>query len=332
MNLPQVQESSQLIRWGIIGPGRAAARFAHGLTAVPNSTLYAVWGRNPDRALAFAEKFAIPQNSASLHEFLATEIDAVYVATHPDTHAGLCIQAMAAGKHVLCEKPAALNVRQLEQILKAAAQHDRLFMEAMKPPFFPLYQRLRRHLADDPIGPIGFVRAGHCDSSLSPDYPLHFPELGGGGIMGIGPYEAFLALDWLGALIRVHTLGRLNPAGVDSFALIHSEHERGMAQLHTGLDLLSHGDAMLSAPRGYVRMHANWWNPTRATIHYLDRRIVELHEPYTAGGFNYETSHYCDLIRAGLRESPEIPHSLSLSMARLLEEARTALGVRFPSE
>jgi hypothetical protein len=53
---------------------------------------------------------------------------------------------------------------------------------------------------------------------------------------------------------------------------------------------------------------------------------------YTAGGFNYETSHFCDLVRAGLRESPEIPHSLSLSMARLLEEARTALGVRFPGE
>jgi predicted dehydrogenase len=332
MNLPQVQESSQLIRWGIIGPGRAAARFAHGLTAVPNTTLDAVWGRNPDRVQAFAEEFSIPHRSASLDEFLATNIDAVYVATHPDTHATLCIQALTAGKHVLCEKPSALNLHQLEQILKAASQHERLFMEAMKPPFFPLYQRLRRHLAADPIGPIGFVRAGHCDSSLSPDYPLHFPELGGGGIMGIGPYEAFLALDWLGPLMRVHTLGRLNPAGVDSFALIHTEHERGMAQLHTGFDLLSHGDAMLSAPRGYVQMHANWWNPTRATIHYLDRRIVELHEPYTAGGFNYETSHFCDLVRAGLRESPEIPHSLSLSMARLLEEARTALGVRFPGE
>jgi predicted dehydrogenase len=278
MNLPQVQESSQLIRWGIIGPGRAAARFAHGLTAVPNTTLDAVWGRNPDRVQAFAEEFSIPHRSASLDEFLATNIDAVYVATHPDTHATLCIQALTAGKHVLCEKPSALNLHQLEQILKAASQHDRLFMEAMKPPFFPLYQRLRRHLAADPIGPIGFVRAGHCDSSLSPDYPLHFPELGGGGIMGIGPYEAFLALDWLGPLMRVHTLGRLNPAGVDSFALIHTEHERGMAQLHTGFDLLSHGDAMLSAPRGYVQMHANWWNPTRATIHYLDRRIVELHE------------------------------------------------------
>jgi scyllo-inositol 2-dehydrogenase (NADP+) len=332
MSLPPAQEPLQQIRWGIIGPGRAAARFAQGLTAVPDTTLAAVWGRNVERTRAFTEKFAIAHRASSLDELLTSDIDAVYAATHPDTHAELCIRALVAGKHVLCEKPSALNVRQLEQILAAARLHDRLFMEAMKPPFFPLYQRLRAHLVADPIGPVGFVRAGHCDSSLAPDYPLHFPELGGGGIMGIGPYEAFLALDWLGPLKRVHTLGRLNRAGVDSFALIHTEHERGFAQLHTGLDLLSHGDALLSAPGGYVLIHANWWNPTRATIHYLDHRIVELHEPCTAGGFNYETAHFCDLVRLGLRESPEIPHSLSLSMAQLLEEARTALGVRFPGE
>ncbi|HEY1903684.1 MAG TPA: Gfo/Idh/MocA family oxidoreductase [Terracidiphilus sp.] len=332
MNAPEAHESTQLIRFGILGPGRAAARFAQGLVAVPNTALDAVWGRNSERTQAYAEQFSVPHTAATLDEFFATGIDAVYVATHPDTHAELCIAALAAGKHVLCEKPSALNQRQLQQILAAARQHDGLFMEAMKPPFFPLYQRLRRHLAEDPIGPVGFVRAGHCDSTLTPDYPLHFPELGGGGIMGIGPYEAFLALDWLGALKRVHAIGRLNRAGVDSFALIHTEHEGGMAQLHTGLDLLSHGDAMLSAPRGYVLLRANWWNPTRATIHYTDQRRVELHEPVAAGGFNYETAHFCQLIRAGLRESPEIPHALSLGMARLLEDARTALGVRFPGE
>ena len=325
-------ETPQPIRFGIIGPGRAAARFAQGLTAVPNATLQSVWGRNPDKTRSFAQKHNVPQTPASLPEFLTTDIDAVYVATHPDTHASLCIQSLAAGKHVLCEKPSALNVAQLEQILAAARLHNRLFMEAMKPPFFPLYQRLRQHLAADPIGPVGFVRAGHCDSSLTPDYPLHFPELGGGGIMGIGPYEAFLALDWLGPLKRVHTLGRLNAAGVDSFALIHTEHQHGMAQLHTGLDLLSHGDALLSAPRGYVLIHANWWNPTRATIHYLDHRTIELHEPYTAGGFNYETTHFCQLIRHGLRESPIIPHKMSVDMAHLLESARKALGVHFPTE
>jgi scyllo-inositol 2-dehydrogenase (NADP+) len=323
---------TQHIRFGIIGPGRAASRFAQGLTAVPNATIHAVFGRNYDRARTYAEKFQVPHPTASLDDLLTTEIDAVYVATHPDTHADICIRALAAGKHTFCEKPAAINQRQLMQILAAASQHDRLFMEAMKPPFFPLYQRLRQHLVVDPIGLVGFVRAGHCDSTVAADYPLHFPELGGGGIMGIGPYEAFLALDWLGPLKQVHTVGRLNSAGVDSFALIHSEHKRGYAQLHTGLDLLSHGDAMLSAPNGYVLIHANWWNPTRATIHYPDHRKVELHEPIAAGGFNYETEHFCDLIRSGLRESPEIPHAMSLAMAQLLEQARTVLGVRFPGE
>jgi hypothetical protein len=127
-------------------------------------------------------------------------------------------------------------------------------------------------------------------------------------------------------------MGRLSSAGVDNFAIFQTEHERGMAQLHSGLDLLSHGDAMLCGPRGYVMLHANWWNPERATIHYVDGRAVELHEPYAAGGFNYETAHFCDLIRSGRRESPIITHALSLDMARLLEEARLALGVRFPGE
>jgi predicted dehydrogenase len=320
------------IHWGVLGPGRAAARFAQGLEAVPNTALAAVWGRTPERARAFAEHFAVPRNAPTLDEFLATDADAVYVATHPDSHAELCIRALAAGKHVLCEKPAALNVRQLEEILKAARRHDRLFMEAMKPPFFPLYRKLRAHLAANPIGSIGFVRAGHCDSTLPPDYPLHFPELGGGGILGIGPYEAFLALDWLGDLQRVQTMGRVGAAGVDNFALFQTEHARGMAQLHTGLDLLSRGDALLCGPGGYVLFHANWWNPRRATVHYVNGHEVLLDEPFTHGGFNYETEHFCDLLRAGRRESPEITHHISLGMARLLEEARLALGVRFPGE
>ncbi len=327
--MPQVSKS---IRFAVIGPGRAAARFARGLEVVEDAVLNAVWGRRPASSHAYAQRFSVPTIAPSLDALLSADIDAVYVATHPDSHANLCLQALAAGKHVLCEKPAALNVHQLESILAEARRRDRLFMEAMKPPFFPLYQRLTQHLQSDPVGPIGFVRAGHCDSSIGPDYPLHFAELAGGGIMGIGPYEAFLALDWLGPLKRVQTMGRLSPSGVDNFAIFQTEHERGMAQLHTGIDLLSRGDALLSGPRGYVLLRANWWNPTHATVHYLDGRVVEIDEPYTSSGFNYETAHFCDLIRQGLRESPVIPHALSLGMARLLEEARIALGVHFPAE
>jgi predicted dehydrogenase len=322
----------RLIRFGVIGPGRAASRFAEGIAAVEGAEIAAVWGRNAERAAGYAAKFSIPMIAATLDSLLSSDVDAVYVATHPDTHAEFCIAAIEAGKHVLCEKPAALNLRQVERVIAGARAHDRLFMEAMKPPFFPLYRRLRQYMESDPIGPVGFVRAGHCDSSIGPDYPLHFRELGGGGILGIGPYEAFLALDWLGPLKRVQTMGRVNAAGVDTFAIFQTEHERGMAQLHTGIDLLSHGDALLSAPLGFLLLRANWWNPARATVHYIDGRVVELEEPYTAGGFNYETEHFCGLIREQRRDSPVISHELSIGMARLLEEARRGLGVRFAGE
>lgn len=326
------KDESQVIRWGVAGPGRAAARFAEGLRAVERAMLSAVWGRTRERAQAYALSFGVPQVFESMEHLAASDVDAIYVATHPDTHAEICIKALAAGKHVLCEKPAALNELQLTEVLAAAGRHDRLFMEAMKPPFFPLYQRLRKHLEADPIGTVGFVRAGHADSRMPPGYPLHFAQLGGGGIMGIGPYEAFLALDWLGPLKRVQTMGRLSSSGVDALALFQTEHTRGMAQLHTGIDLLSRGDALLCAPGGYVLLHANWWNPARATIQYVDGRKVSLDEPFIAGGFNYETAHFCDLIRDGRRESPEISHVLSLAMAHLLEAARSALGIRFPNE
>jgi predicted dehydrogenase len=332
MTLPATNDESRIIRWGVAGPGRAGARFAEGLRVVEAATLSAVWGRNGDKARDYALRFGVPQICDSIERLFAADVDAIYVSTHPDSHAAICIQALEAGKHVLCEKPSALNERQVAEVLKVARRCDRLFMEAMKPPFFPLYRRLKEYLLTDPIGPVGFVRAGHADSTLPPEYPLHFAELGGGGIMGIGPYEAFLALDWLGELKRVQTMGRVGAAGVDMLALFQTAHERGMAQLHTGLDLLSCGDALLSAPRGYVVIRANWWNPTRATVHYIDGREVEVDEPFEAGGFNYETAHFCQLLREGRRESPIIPHALILGMARLLEAARTALGVRFPSE
>ena len=324
-----MNESLEVIRWGVVGPGHASARFAEGLTAVPGAVLDAVWGRNRERTGAYARRFGVERMCGSLDELLAAAVKAIYVGTHPDSHAEICIRALAAGKHVLCEKPSAVNVRELERILATARSHDRLFMEAMKPPFFPLYRRLREYLAADPVGPVGFVRAGHVDASLPKTHALHSLALAGGGIMGIGPYEAFLALDWLGPCKRVQAMGRLTDAGVDALALFQTEHERGMAQLHAGLDLFGRGDALLTGPRGYVTIHENWWNPARATIRYSDGRSVEIDEPYVAGGFNYETDHFCNLIRSGIRESPEITHTLSLEMARLLEAARTALGVRF---
>jgi predicted dehydrogenase len=202
----------------------------------------------------------------------------------------------------------------------------------MKPPFFPLYRKLRAHLERDPVGQVGFVRAGSSLAEVAPEHALWNLDAGGGSLLGIAPYEAFLALDWLGPLQSVQTRGRLGETGIDTFAALQAEHTHGIAQLYCGLGLHGHGDALLAGPLGNVTIPAKWWNPAGATIRYVDGRIVELREPIVSSGFNYETDHFCALLREGKMESPVMTHEMSRQMMRMLDSARAALGLVYPQE
>ncbi|TKC90080.1 Gfo/Idh/MocA family oxidoreductase [Trinickia terrae] len=319
------------VRWGIVGAGNIARRFGQGLAHVPGARMTQVWSRRAPAAVAYARQFGA-NACASLEALLASDIDAVYIATLHDSHAHYALAALAAGKHVLCEKPAAINARQLERVLAAASDAQRLFMEAMKPPFYPLYRKLREHLASDPVGEVGLVRAGCATASARADHPVFSFDHTGGALLDIGIYEAFLAVDWLGAPLDVQTIGRLGPTGVDTFASLNCRHERGIAQLFCGLDLQGRGDALLAGPLGCVTIHENWWNPARATIRYVDGRIAELDEPFEGGGLNYETAHFCELIRAGALESPVMTHAKSLQMISMMDSARATLGLRYAGE
>jgi len=330
-NPPQETPANDVIRWGIVGTGRIARRFAQSLAHVPQASLTALWSRRAEPAAAFAAEFG-GEACASFDALLASGIDALYIATIQDSHADYAVAALEAGLHVLCEKPAAINQPQLERVLEAARAAQRLFMEAMKPPFYPLYQKLRAQLAAQPIGEVGLVRAGCSVPGVPDDHPSLSFEHAGGALLDIGVYEMFLAVDWLGAPHEVQTLGRLGPTGVDTFASLNSRHERGIAQLFCGLDLHGKGDALLMAKGGHVTIHEPWWNPSRATIRYADAHVVELDEPFEGGGLNYETAHFCELIRAGQLESPVMPHATSLRMIAMADAARAALGLRFAGE
>ncbi|MFM0692862.1 Gfo/Idh/MocA family oxidoreductase [Paraburkholderia graminis] len=327
----QTTASDREIRWGIVGAGRIARRFAQGLAYVRHARLAALWSRRPEPAQTFADEFG-GEACASFDALLASGIDALYIATVQDSHVDYAVAALQAGVHVLCEKPATINRPQLERVVDAACGAQRLFMEAMKPPFYPLYRKLRAHLNDDPIGDMGLVRAGCSVPGVPDDHPSLSFEHAGGALLDIGIYEIFLAVDWLGAPLEVQTLGRLGSTGVDTFASLNSRHERGIAQLFCGLDLHGKGDALLMAKGGHVTIHEPWWNPSRATIRYTDGRVVDLDEPFEGGGLNYETAHFCDLIRAGQLESPLMPHSKSLQMIEMADAARAALGLKFAGE
>lgn len=320
-----------MIKWGIIGCGRIAHRFMQGLHDVADTTLVSSWSRRPSTVNAFVEQYG-GVACDSVDELLAGDIDAVYIATLPDSHAAYSITALKAGKHVLCEKPVTVNLPELEQVITVAKDCNLLFMEGMKPAFYPLYLRLKEHLKHDPIGPVGYVRAGSSVADCPPEHPNYNLALAGGGLMQIGIYEAFLAVDWLGELQDVQAMGRFGQTGIDMFTVFQTLHTGGYSQLYAGFDLHGKGDALIAGPLGHITIHKNWWNPARATINYLDGRTVELDEPFTAGGLNYEIAHFCNLVKSGQTESPIISHQMSKQMIGLIDRARVEIGLKFPSE
>src|ERR1700733_2309732 len=127
------------IKWGIIGCGRIAHRFVQGLRDVPGTELVAVWSRRPEAVDAFVAQHG-GKAYRSVEELLFSDIDVVYIATLPDSHHLYSAMALNHGKHILCEKPAATNLTILESVLKIAQSKGLLFMEGMKPSFFPLYR------------------------------------------------------------------------------------------------------------------------------------------------------------------------------------------------
>lgn len=320
-----------MVRWGIIGCGRIAHRFVQGLNAVPGNVLHALWSRRAETVDSFAAKYG-GIACKSLEEILNSDVDAIYIATLPDSHAYYSIAALNAGKHVLCEKPAATNLSILETILAKAKEKQLLFMEGMKPPFFPLYKKLKEVLLAHPIGEVGYVRAGSSVADLNKDHPNFSFDLVGGSIMQIGIYEAFLAIDWLGVVKKVQTLGRFADTGIDMFSIFQSEHENGYAQLYSGFDLHGKGDALICGTLGNITIHKNWWNPAKATIEYLDGTVIELNEPFSAGGLNYEIAHFSELLKNGSMESTIISHNFSRQMIHMLDKARAGIGLKYIGE
>ncbi|SDF62913.1 Predicted dehydrogenase [Mucilaginibacter pineti] len=320
-----------MIKWGVIGCGRIAHRFMQGFAAVPDAEMVASWSRRVVTVNAFVEQYG-GKACASIDELLACDIDAVYIATLPDSHAAYSIAALKAGKHVLCEKPATVNQVELIQVIAVAKETNLLFMEGMKPPFYPLYTRLKEHLINDPIGPIGYLRAGSSVADCPPDHPNYNLDLIGGSLMQIGIYEAYLAIDWLGDLQDVQAMGRFGETGIDMFAIFQTKHAGGFAQLYAGFDLHGKGDALIAGTLGHITIHKNWWNPAKAIINYLDGRTIVIDEPFTSGGLNYEIDHFCNLIKTGAIESPIVSHQMSLQMIDMIDKARALIGLRYPSE
>ena len=151
-----------MIRWGIIGAGNIAGRFAKSLKSESRSTLAAVSSRSQAKAETFAKNFDA-EKFYSAHDLILADknIDAVYIALLHALHKDFSIKALQAGKAVLCEKLATLNFAEMKEIVDVARAEKILFMEAMKPRFVPLYEKIKSARAE--IGEIISVETSLCN-------------------------------------------------------------------------------------------------------------------------------------------------------------------------
>jgi predicted dehydrogenase len=323
------------VRWGILGPGRIARKFAAGLREAEGAELVAVGSRDPGRAAAFAAEFGVPRAHGSHADLAADpELDAVYVGTphaHHEAHTLLCLEA---GKHVLCEKPLALNSAQAGRMIGAARTRSLVLMEAMWTRFLPAIAHVRDVVTSGRIGDVRMVVADFgFRAEFDPASRLFAPELGGGALLDVGIYPLNLAFMLCGEPLEIHTTANLGATGVDEEAALLLRHAGGrISVLACALRVDTPREAQILGTKGAITIGFPWWAATRISIRTGGQSPEELAFPHRGGGYTHEAEAFMALVRSGQLESEIMPLDENLAILRTMDTIRARWGMRYPGE
>lgn len=323
------------IRWGILGTGTIARKFAEGLAELPDALLTAVGSREEHTANTFATQYDVPHAHAS-YEALAQdpEVDVVYVATPHVFHLENSLLCLEQGKAVLCEKPFTMNRGQAEMIFSLAAQKGLFVMEAMWTYFFPAMTMLRQLLQEGVIGEVRMLTADFGYRTAMNPHGRHLsPALGGGALLDVGIYPLALAQMVFGTPTQMTSLAHIGETNVDEQAAIILGYESGeLALLHTAVRTETPQDAVIMGTNGRILIHAPWWHPQRLTLIQSGQASEEIEAPYSGNGYNYEAAAVMDCLRQGKTEHPLMPWSTTLALQETMDAVRAQWGLRYPAD
>ncbi len=323
------------IRWGILGTGGIAEHFVTDL-GVAGLDVVAVGSRTQESADRFAERFDIGSAHASYEALVRDpQVDAIYVATPHPFHAENALLAIAAGKHVLVEKPFTLNGDQAEAIADAARAAGVVVLEAMWTRFLPHMVRLREIVAEGTLGDIRTVIAEHDQKLPSdPEHRINNPSLGGGGLLDLAIYPISFAIDLLGLPTQVLAHATFSDTGVDRQTALIFAHEGGRQSLsHSAIDAAGPVRASVVGTDARVEFDAGWYEATGFTVLAPDGSVIERVAPSVQSrGMQYQALELERVVRAGERESPLLPLDQSVAIMRVLDEVRAQIGLRYPGE
>jgi predicted dehydrogenase len=322
------------LRWGILGTGGIAETFVTDLNAT-GIEVTAVGSRSQESADAFGSRLSIEGRHSSYESLVADpNVDAVYIATPHPMHEANALLAIAAGKHVLVEKPFTLNAGEARRVSEAAADAGVVALEAMWTRFLPSMVRLREIIAAGTIGELRTLIAVH-DQSLSrdPAHRINDPALGGGALLDLGVYPVSFAVDLLGAPTAVTARGDKTETGVDRQVALMLEHAGGaISLLHTALDSAVSNTATVVGTEGRIELDATWYNQTAFSVYRGDELIERYDEQIVSRGMQYEAWELERIVHEGRYESALLPLEESVAVMVVLDEARRQVGVVYPGE
>lgn len=322
------------IKWGVVSPGGISRRFADAMTMVDDGRIVAVSSRSQERANAYGDRYDVARRYCENDDMAADRnVDAVYIGSPHHCHAADAIRFLEAGKHVLCEKPMALNAVQVQQMIDAAQANNVFLMEAMWSRFLPAYQILGELLAEGRIGEPTFVEADFgFRSAVGPQHRLFNHELGGGALLDLGIYPLQLCSLVLGAPDRIVADGQIGETGVDEHTVVVLHHPggaMGVAKASLRADLRC--SARISGSEGVIELPPFMHCPDWVTV-TSGGRTDRIEAGFEGDGLRFEIAAVNRCIAGGLVECPVWPLSESLAIARTMDTARAAMGLAYPGE
>ncbi|OAD44686.1 Gfo/Idh/MocA family protein [Polaribacter atrinae] len=320
----------KVIKWGIIGLGNIAQKFATDLATVENAELVAVASRSQENA----DKFAIKHNSKKAYNSYLdlandAEVDAVYIATPHSFHKEHAILCLQHKKAVLCEKPFAMNLQEVEEMITVAKENNVLLMEALWTYFLPHYTYVLECLKNEKFGKLlkleadfGFSRAFNNDSRLFKK------EVGGGSLLDIGIYPIFAALSTLGTPSSIEADATFFDNGADSACNMIFDYTDTKAVLKSTLLENAATVAIFTCETGIIKINTMFHMPTTVTITENGKDEIIDFKTKTIG-YNFETEHFNNLLRANKKESDIMTFDFSKNLIKTLDKVRGIIGLEY---
>jgi predicted dehydrogenase len=335
---------AETMRWGILGTGKIARILADAIHRSHDGTLVAVGSRTAERAEAFAIELGVPRHGTYADVIANPEVDVVYVAAHHPAHRSLAVAAAEAGRHVLCEKPVAVNEEGAAAIIEAAHRNDVFLLEAFAYRAHPQTQRLVELLRIGRIGKVRMVDATFgYDAGPAPTNYLLDHELAGGGILDVGCYTTSMAHLVVAAATGASVVeptdvsgsADIGPTGVDLSAAATLAFDGGiLARLACSIRANLASTVEIVGSEGRISVPSPWLPGrigTEARI-VLERWGAEpetMDVPLDADVYTVEVEAVHGSIRKGERSTTMMPWEDSLANMRTLDRWRAAVGLRF---